>query len=105
MIVLAYCNNGYCGCESEEVFFFDDSMPEQEINEELLVWAQENAESYSYVHFGWEGDYTEEEYEEYLEEYVDYYWRLVTYEEYLDWCDNWNYKPKTEEEIANYLSV
>ena len=100
MIILAHCSNGYCGCDSEEVFFFDDSMPEQEINEELLMWAQENAESYSYVHFGWEGEYTEEEYDEYLEEYVDYYWHVATYEEYLDWCYNWNYEPKTEAEIA-----
>ena len=36
--------------------------------------------------------------------YVDFDWHVATYEEYLDWCDNWNYKPKTEEEIAKYLS-
>ena len=100
MIILAHCGNGYCGCDNEEVFFFDDFMSEQEINEELLMWAQENAESYSYVHFGWEGEYTEEEYDEYLEEYVDYSWHVATYEEYLDWCYNWNYTPKTEAEIA-----
>ena len=105
MIVLAHCSNGYCGCDSEEVFFFDDDTPERIIDEDLICWAQENAESYAYVHFGWEGDYTEEEYDEYLENHVDFDWHVATYEEYLDWCDNWNYKPKTEKEIVEYLSA
>ena len=104
MIVLAHCSNGYCGCDSEEVFFYEDDTPELVIDEDLVCWAQENAESYAYVHFGWEGEYTEEKYDEYLEDYVSYDWHVATYEEYLDWCDNWNYEPKTEEEIAKYLS-
>jgi hypothetical protein len=105
MIILAYCDNGDCGCESEEAFFFDDSMTDEEIIEEILYCAQEHAEAYSYVHFGWGESYTEEEYEEYLENYVNFNWRPATYEEYLDWCDNWGYRPKTEEEIVEYLSV
>ena len=100
MIILAYCNNGYCGCNSEDVFFFDDSMTNTEIDEEILYWAQEQAESYSYVHFGWGEPYTDEEYEDYLENYVSFDWYVATYEQYLDWCDNWNYEPKTEAEIA-----
>jgi hypothetical protein len=100
MIILANCSNGYCGCESEEVFFFDDSMTDTEITEEILYWAQDQAESYSYVHFGWDEPYTDEEYEDYLENYVSFDWHVATYEEYLDWCDNWNYEPKTEAEIA-----
>ena len=105
MIVLAHCSNGYCGCDSEEVFFFDDDTPERIIDEDLVCWAQENAESYAYVHFGWDEPYTEEDYEDYLENYVSYDWHSATYEEYLEWCDNWSYEPKTEEEIANYLSA
>ena len=100
MIILANCGNGYCGCGSEEVFFFDDSMTDTEIDEDILYWARENAESYAYVHFGWDEEYTEEDYDDYLENYVDFDWHIATYEEYLDWCDNWSYTPKTEEEIA-----
>ena len=105
MIILAHCGNGYCGCESEEVFFFDDSMTDIEIDEGILLWARENAESYAYVHFGWDEEYTEEEYDDYLENYVDFDWHVATYEEYVSWCENWHYNIKTEEEIAKYLSV
>ena len=31
-----------------------------------------------------------EEYEEYLENYVSYTWYEATYEEYVDWCENWS---------------
>ena len=105
MIILARCGNGYCGCDSEDVFFFNDPMDEVEINEEILSWAQENAESYAYVHFGWDESYTDEEYEDYLENYVDFTWHIASYEEYVEWCKNWHNTPMTEEEIANYLSV
>ena len=103
-IILAKCDNGYCGCECEDVFFYDNDTTDIEIEEDLLDWATDNAESYAYVHFGWGEEYSEEDYEEYLENHVNYDWHVVTYEEYLDWCDNWSYEPKTEEEIAKYLS-
>ena len=55
--------NGYCGCDIEEeyegtyegaVAFAEDYLPEY-------------AESYAYCAFGWGEEYTEEEYEHYLE--------------------------------------
>lgn len=105
MIVLARCGNGYCGCDSEEAFFFNDSMDEVEINEEMLSWAQENAESFAYVHFGWGESYTDEEYEDYLENYVEFTWNIASYEEYVEWCENWGNTPMTKEEIEKYLSA
>lgn len=97
MIILARCGNGYCGCESEDAFFFDEGTLEQEIDEDILMWARENAESYAYVHFGWDEPYTEEEYDEYIENYVDFDWHEASYEEYVEWCENWGYEPKEEE--------
>ena len=35
MIILAHCGNGYCGCDSDEVFFFDDETSEAIINESI----------------------------------------------------------------------
>lgn len=105
MIILAHCGNGYCGCDSEEVFFFNDAMDEAEIDEEILSWARENAESFAHVHFGWGESYTDEEYDDYLENYVDFDWHIASYEEYEEWCENWYYTPKTEEEINDYLSA
>lgn len=96
MIILAHCGNGYCGCETEEVFFYDEGTAEAIINEDVWQWACENAESYAYVHFGWEEDYTDEEYEDYIENYVDFNWHDATYEEYLEWCENWGYEPREE---------
>ena len=55
--------NGYCGCDIEEEF--------EGTYEEALDWADEYlpnyAEQYTHIAFGWDGEYTEEEYESYLE--------------------------------------
>ena len=93
-IILGYCGNGYCGCDSEDAFFYDDNATDLEIGEELYDWACDNAESFAHVHFGWDGEYTEEEWEEYIENHVDFSWEIVSYEEYVKWCDNWGYTPK-----------
>lgn len=55
--------NGYCGCDIEEEF--------EGTYEEAQSFADEYldnyAEQYAYVAFGWEEEYTEEEYEQYRE--------------------------------------
>lgn len=94
MIILAHCGNGYCGCDSEEVFFYEDGTAEAIINEDVHQWACDNAESYSHCHFGWDEEYTDEEWEDYMENYVDFDWHDATYEEYVEWCENWGYEPK-----------
>ena len=101
-IILATCGNGYCGCESEDVFFYyeENGITEAEINDDIYDWACSNAESFSYVHFGWCEPYTDEEYDDYLENYMTYDWREATYEEYVEWCENWGYEPKTAEELV-----
>ena len=101
MIILAQCGNGYCGCDTEDVFFFEDDTKEGYINGEIWQWACEHAESYAHVHFGWDEPYTDEDYDDYIENYVDFNWRDATYEEYVEWCENWGYEPKTKEEINN----
>lgn len=97
IIVLAHCSNGYCGCDSEDVFFFDEGTTEKEMNEAIYDWACENAESFSYVHFGWDEDYTDEEYEDYIENNVEFDFHVATYDEYVEWCENWGYEPKEVE--------
>ena len=32
--------------------------------------------------------------EEYMENNVEFDWYIATYEEYVEWCDNWGYEPK-----------
>jgi hypothetical protein len=56
-------SNGYCGCDIEEEFVgtYDEAV---EFANEYL---SEYAESYAYCAFGWDEEYTEEEYDEYLE--------------------------------------
>ena len=71
LIVLATCGNGYCGCDAEEVFFYnEEDITVSDINEKIYTWARENGESFAYVHFGWGEEYTDEEYEDFLEEEV-----------------------------------
>lgn len=96
MIILACCGNGYCGCDSEEVFFYEDGTAENIINEDVYQWACENAESYAYVHFGWGEDYSDEDYQDYLDNHVNWDWHDATYEEYVEWCENWGYEPREE---------
>lgn len=100
VIVLANCGNGYCGCDSEEVFIYEAGVSEKDINEDVHDWAVENAESYAHVHFGWDGEYSDEEYEEYIENHVDMDWHIADYEEYVEWCENWGYEPKSREELG-----
>ena len=70
MIILATCGNGYAGCDAEEVFFYDEGTAEAIINEDVWQWACDNGESYAYVHFGWDEDYTDEDYDNYIENYT-----------------------------------
>ena len=93
-IILATCGNNYCGCDSEEAFFFDDETLDSVIDFEIYSWAVENAESFSYVHLDWDSDYSEEDYQFYIENYVDFEWHDATYEEYVEWCENWGYTPR-----------
>ena len=54
--------NGYCGCNIEEEF--------EGTYEEAVDFAKEYlpdyAEQYAHVAFGWDEEYTEEEYEDYI---------------------------------------
>lgn len=57
-------SNGYCGCDTEEEFVGT--------YEEAVEWANEYlpdyAENMSHAAFGWDEEYTEEEFEDYLED-------------------------------------
>lgn len=57
-------SNGYCGCDVEEEFVgtYDEAV--EFANERL----PEYAEDYTHIAFGWNEEYTEEEYEDYLED-------------------------------------
>ena len=94
MIVLAHCSNGYCGCDADEAFFFEEGTAERFINETVYDWARDNAESYAYVHFGWDEEYSDEDYEDYMENNVEFDWHDATYEEYVEWCENQGVEPR-----------
>ena len=57
-------SNGYCGCDIEEEFVGT--------YEEAVEWANEYlpdyAETYTHSAFGWGEEYTEEEFDEYVED-------------------------------------
>lgn len=92
-IIKAWCSNGYVGCEGEDVFFYDDDDTDKVIGEELWDWAVGVAEQYSYVYFGWDNEFTEEEWDEYLED-IDFEWTEISYEEYLKYCEEYGYTPR-----------
>lgn len=56
-------SNGYCGCDCKEEFVGT--------YEEAVEWANEYLpyyiEDYTHIAFGWNEEYTKEEYEEYIE--------------------------------------
>lgn len=57
-------SNGYCGCDIEEEFVGTCDEAVEFANEYL----PEYAETYAYVAFGWDEEYTEEEFDEYIED-------------------------------------
>lgn len=93
IIVLAKCGNGYTGCDSEEVFFYEEGATEREIDADVYFWAQDNAESFFYAYFGCDEEYIEE-CDDYVENNMTYDWHIATYEEYLEYCKNWSIKPR-----------
>ena len=93
-IVLAICGNGYCGCESEDAFFYEEDVTINEIGDEIWDWACGNAESFAHVHFGWGEEYTDEDWEDYIENHITCDWHFASFEEYCQWCDNWGYEPR-----------
>lgn len=55
-------SNGYCGCDTEEEFVGTFEEAVDFANEYL----PEFAETYAHAAFGWNEEYTEEEFDEYL---------------------------------------
>lgn len=55
-------SNGYCGCDIEEEFegTYEDAV------EFANDYLPDYAGSYAYVAFGWDEEYTEEEYDDYI---------------------------------------
>ena len=54
--------NGYCGCNIEEEFVGTHEEAVEFANDYLPDYA----EQYAYVAFGWDEEYTEEEYDGYI---------------------------------------
>ena len=56
--------NGYCGCDVTEQFV-GTYLEAKDFAEDYLP---DYAEQYAYVHFGWDNEYDEEEFEDYKED-------------------------------------
>lgn len=96
-IIWAHCNNGHCGCDAEDLFVFSNLTDDKTITNEVYAWACDYADSYAYVHFGWGEEYTDEEYDEYLKEYMTFNWKDISYDEAVEWCKDYYY------DIEDYL--
>ena len=75
--VIAYFENGYCGCDQTDFFEFDDDITTSEINDQMYDAMCGYAESYSHVAFGWDEPYTEEEWNDYVENQCMVNWEIV----------------------------
>lgn len=75
--VIAYFENGYCGCDQTDFFEYDDDITTSEIQEDMYEQMCQYGESYSHVAFGWDESYTEEEYEDYIENQCSVNWEIV----------------------------
>ena len=85
---------GYAGCNFEEVLVYPDEITEIEVSEDAHDLVEQYAESYSHIHFGWNEEYTEEEWDFYLENYVDFNYQELTREEYLEYCHDNDMEPE-----------
>lgn len=75
--VIAYFENGYCGCDETDFFEFDDDITTSEIDDQMYDAMCGYAESYSHVAFGWDEPYTDEEWEDYLTNQCCVNWEIV----------------------------
>lgn len=78
--------NGFCGCDIDEYVAYPDGTPDEEIEADSDVKAQENAESFEYVATGWDDDFEDEEERDNYYENAYCNWEEVTKEEYEDNC-------------------
>lgn len=62
-------NSGYCGTDYHEFRIFNDDTQDMEINDLSYQFAHDNAETFTYLATGWDGDFeSEEEEEQYYED-------------------------------------
>ena len=59
----AIYTNGYCGCDETRYLIADS---EDQAYNYMKDGLQDYGEQWVHVAFGWDGDYTDEEYEDYL---------------------------------------
>lgn len=64
MYFKATYSNDYCGCD-DTYYFKANNMEEVEPYMEEGLW--DYAESYAHAHFGWDTDYTDDEFDEYFQ--------------------------------------
>lgn len=83
LYVIAYFENGYCGCDETDFYTFDDDTTTEEIDDAIYDAFANYAESYAHVAFGWNEEYTDEEYADYLNNSACFNWEIVS-KEYWD---------------------
>lgn len=89
--------NGYAGCEYSEALVFDENeITDEDLNEISNDMMRDNAESFEYIHFGWDEKYSEEDELNYYENYAYGTWSKISREEYEEWCANWSIVPEEE---------
>ena len=81
--VVVWFENGYCSCDQTDFLEYDDDMTEAEIVEDICNMKLDYAELFAHVHFGWGESYTDEEWEDWIENSVMFNYRIVdSYEEW-----------------------
>lgn len=68
-----YGSAGYCGTDYDDFQVFDSNIGDSELNQISEDMAYDCAQSYSYLHTGWEEDFeNEEDEEQYYENAMSY---------------------------------
>lgn len=76
---------GYAGTDYETYHVYDDNRTDEELDQISEEFGQLNGEEYTYLHTGWDGDFTNEEDEDLYWQDVTNNWEEVTKEEYNEW--------------------
>lgn len=77
----------YCGTDFEEVIAYENDPTEEELLEDAADLGDQNGESYEYLIFGWccdpveDGDMTQEEYDQEVDDYYAECRANTTFEE------------------------
>lgn len=67
LYVRVHFENGYCGCDETDVWEYPDNVTQEDVANDCEEHLYDYAESFAHVAFGWDEEYSESDFDDYLD--------------------------------------